>query len=72
MIAKPKLSEGLGKIPMRFYLLSIHSPACPILMEYFSVPTRPRLEFYADRDAKSRKPAREARFGQGGEDRRRA
>lgn len=60
MIAKPNGSEGLGKIPMRCYLRSIHSLASPILIERFSVPIYPCLEFYADRDAKSRKPAFEA------------
>jgi hypothetical protein len=60
MIAKPRRPEGLGKIPVRFYLRSIHSPASPILRECCSVQTRPCLEFYADRDAKSRKSALEA------------
>lgn len=60
MIAKPKRSEGLGKITKRCYLRSIHSSASPILMERFSVPIYPCLEFYADRDAKSREPAFEA------------
>ncbi len=63
MIAKPIGFEGLGKIPMRRYLRSIRSLASPIVIERFSVPIYPYLEFYADRAAKSRKPAFDARFG---------
>ncbi|MFN4906026.1 MAG: hypothetical protein ACK5EO_07565 [Planctomycetota bacterium] len=75
MIAKASSLEGLGKFPKHCYLLSIHANACPMLLERFSVPIQPRMEFYADRDAKSRKPvdddqsfkqasyADEARFG---------